>query len=322
MTLRLFIALAGAGLIQAHVVSMSSSDLLVEGNRARFEMRMPLYEVAHVRAPQQTLFESIRFSSNRVEARLRDPTCVEDKQDGSYRCRAVLEWPFEVEELDVSCKLHTVTVPNHVHLLRAVRGGKNDQAVFDFSNTSAHLKFRPPTVFEVWVTAMGAGFARAFASGAAVLFLVCLVLAARSGKELLSITGMFLAGQIVAAVVVPATPWNPAPRFVEAAMALTVAYLAVEILTLPAAGQRWLVAGVLGAFHGLSLAVYLTVTELSPIPVLAGATLADVLAVALLALALSRVTRLFPSLAPTALRVASSLLLVTGLAWFFLRLRS
>jgi hypothetical protein len=322
MMLLLLIAIAGAELLEAHVVSMSSSELLIEGTRARFAMRMPLYEVAHVRAPQKTLFESIRLSSNRVEARLRDPVCVEDKQDASYRCRAVYEWPFPVEELEVACTLHSITVPNHVHLLRAVRGEKSDQAVFDFSNTRAHLRFRPPTAFEVWVTATGAGFARAFASGAAVLFLVCLVLASRSRRELLSITGMFLTGQIAAAAVVPMTAWNPAPRFVEAALALTVAYLAVEILTLPAAGQRWLVAGVLGAFHGLSLAVYLTMTESSPIPVLAGAALADVLAVGVLALALSRLSRLFPSIAHGALRVASALLLVTGLAWFFLRLRS
>jgi hypothetical protein len=58
---------------------------------------------------------------------------------------------------------------------------------------------------------------------------------------------MFLLGQIAAAIVAPRTNWDPAPRFVEAGTALTVAYIAVEILALPQAGKRWLIAGALGA---------------------------------------------------------------------------
>ena len=53
------------------------------------------------------------------------------------------------------------------------------------------------------------------------------------------------------AVIVPRTTWDPAPRFVEAATALTIAYMAVEILALPQAGKRWLIAGALG-FSGVA----------------------------------------------------------------------
>ena len=35
----------------AHVMSMSSGDLTVTGARARYELRMPLYEVAHIKDP-------------------------------------------------------------------------------------------------------------------------------------------------------------------------------------------------------------------------------------------------------------------------------
>jgi len=49
----------------AHVMSMSSGDLAVEGARAHYELRMPLYEVAHVEAPERALLEHVRFAGAR-----------------------------------------------------------------------------------------------------------------------------------------------------------------------------------------------------------------------------------------------------------------
>lgn len=320
--MRLAAALLLAAPLAAHVISMSSGDFRIEGNRATYELRIPLYEIQHVPAPEKSLFDHIRFSSDGVEAKLVQKTCAEDRQDSSYRCTAVYEWPAPVEQLDVVCTFHSVTVPNHVHLLRAYLGDKTDQAVFDFSTPKATIRFRPPTPFELFVTAFGSGFARAFSSAAAVLFLACLALAARRTTELLLIAAAFFAGEILSAIIVPQTAWNPAPRFVEAALALTIAYLAVEILTLPNAGQRWLVAGVLGVFHGLSYALYLTSTGYDPFPVLLGMSVAELLAIAVFALLLSRIARAFSSIAPLASRITATFLLLTGLSWFFLRLRA
>lgn len=307
--------------LSAHVISMSSGDFRITGNRATYDLRMPVYEIQHIPAPEKTLFENIRFSSNGVAGKLIQSSCAEDQQDASFRCKAVYEWPANVEEFEAVCTFHTVTVPNHVHLIRAYRGDKTDQAVFDFSNPKAFIRFRPPTALETFLTAAGSGFARALSSGAAVLFLVCLALAARSRKELLLITACFLLGEIASALIIPRTPWNPAPRFVDAALALTVAYMAVEILTLPHAGQRWLVAAVLGGFHGLSYALYLTSTGYDPFSVLLGIALACILAILVFAVLLERLARIFSSIAPIATRVSASFLLLTGLAWFFLSLR-
>lgn len=306
----------------AHIVSMSSGELQVEGNRARYELRMPLYEIQHVRSPETELLERFLIRSQGRPGRIIDKHCRADQQDGSYRCQATYEWPEPVENFEIECQYHTVTVSNHVHLLQAVKGEKSDQAVFDYSATTAEIRFRPPTAFELWVKAMGAGFARAFSSGASVLFLICLALAARSGRELLAITAAFLAGEVLPALLAPQLAWRPAPRFVEAALALTLAYLAVEILALPEAGHRWLVAGVLGGFHGLSYALYLEATGYGAAPVLAGMATAVVLMVGLTAFLLSRLARLLAHLAAPALRCAAAALLVTGLAWFFLRLRA
>ena len=62
----------------AHVMSMSSGDLVVGGARAHYELRMPLYEVAHIKDPENSIFRSIHFSSGLREARLLDKSCRAD----------------------------------------------------------------------------------------------------------------------------------------------------------------------------------------------------------------------------------------------------
>lgn len=300
---------------------MSSADLEVKGTRAIYQLRMPLYELQHVPGPEKTLFDHLRLMSGGVQGSLVSKQCREDKEDGAFLCKAEYQWKEPVDDLEIVCTFHTVTVPNHVHLIRAVKADKTDQAVFDFSNQKALIRFRPPTLFEQWMTAMGSGMARAYSSAAAVLFLVCLALAARGRKELVWITLAFLMGEAISAVVIPLTPWNPAPRFIDAALALTIAYLAVEILSLPTAGQRWIVCGVLGAFHGLSYATYLTATGYDPMPVLLGVAIANLIAVGFFAFLLSRVSRGLSEIAPIASKVAAGLLLLTGLIWFYQRLR-
>jgi hypothetical protein len=303
-----------------HMMSMSSGDLSVRGQRAHYELRMPIYEIPHVKDPAQTLLEQIHFSSGGKAARLVDKTCRADEGAASYVCTADYEFPEPVDRIEVECTYYSVTVPNHVHLLRAEKDGKRDQGLFDFSFTKSELRFNPPTAAEIAVRELGAGFSRALGGLVQILFLASLVLAARSRRELLALTGMFLVGQLAAVLGVPHTGWQPAARFVEAAAALTIAYLAVEILLLPEAGWRWLIVGILGGFHGLYLLLFLQTAEYRPGYVLAGAFLAELLAIALLALVFSRIGRIARALRPV--QVSASLLLVVGMVWFFLRLKS
>ena len=304
----------------AHVMSISSGDLTVTGDRGHYELRMPLYELTHMRDPARSIFQNIHFSSGLREARLLNSDCRTDEPVATYFCAADYQFAAPPDYIDVTCTFHSITVPNHVHLLRAYMGGKNDQAVFDLSFSRATLRFRPPTPLEIAVTQFGGGFVRAWSGLVQLLFLAALVLAGRSGRELLALLVMFLAGQAASVWIVPLTGWQPAPRFVEAAAALTVAYLAVEILLLPEAGLRWLIAAVLGAFHGLYFHVFLQSTGYRPALVLSGAALAQVLATAALWFAFTRIHRFARALRP--LQVSACALLAFGMIWFILRLRS
>jgi hypothetical protein len=137
--------------------------------------------------------------------------------------------------------------------------------------------------------------------------LLILILAARSGREAVVLAAMYLAGEWMMRPLAPRIPWTLSPRFIEAAMALTVAYLALEILTLPNAGKRWAVVLVLGLFHGLYFASF-------PAAYLGGASLVQLVLIG----GLSWVTLRYAGSGVR--RVGAMLLLCAGLVWFGVRL--
>ncbi len=304
--------------LAAHMVSMSTGELKVEGDRAHYELRIPVYEAAHVREPEHTLLEHIRFKSGGVWARATGQACRD--QQGTYVCVADYQFPAPIDTLEIECTYAAVTVPNHVHLLRAYRGDKTDQAVFDLTFTTAEIRFRPPTSFETAVRESSAGFMRAAGGLAPLLFLVSLALAARNARELMELTVSFLVAEIVACVIVPRIPFPLSPRFIEAAAALTIAYLAFEIVLLPDSKRRWLVVGVLGLFHGAYFSLFLVESGYHAVAFLAGVGFAELLLIGVFALVAWRIARFswMRRVAP----VAASVLLVVGLVWFFLRLKA
>jgi hypothetical protein len=299
----------------AHMVSMSTGEIRIQGRLAEYELQIPIYEVAHIHDPERALFEHIRFAG----ARLTRKACREDPAGNAYNCTASYEFTEPPDRLEVECTFHSVTVPNHVHLLRASKDGKTDQAIFDFSFEKAVMRFNPPTSLEKALSEVVAGIFRAVGGAAQILFLASLVLAARKRRELLALAGMFLAGEIAACLIAPLMGWQPAPRFVEAAAALTVAYLAVEILLLPEAGKRWLIVGILGVFHGLYFHLFLQTSGFEPFYVMSGVVLAELILIAIFAVVFSRIGKLAANLRPV--QVSASVMFAVGIVWFFLRLK-
>ena len=299
--------------LAAHMVSMSTGELRLSGASATYELRIPMYEVAHVQDPQRTFFEHIHFRGGGGEARLGEHTCSE--QSGTYVCRGEYQFPAPPDAVTIECTFASVTVPNHVHLLRAFQGNKSDQAVFDLSFTTAEVRFRPPTALEKAVREIAAGFLRAVEGAAPLLFMVALVVAARGRRELAALAGALLGGELAAILLAPALRIELSPRFIEAAAALTVAYLALETVLLPQSRARWAVVAVLGVFHGLYFAAFLSGSGYGIAPFFAGVAIAQLLVVGALGLASRPVLKL-----RRVVPVAASVLLVTGLGWFVLRL--
>lgn len=290
-----------AGSLQAHVVSMSSGELRMDGPTAVFELRIPMYEVAQMAHPETTLLEHIRFG----DGHLTRSSCHEE--DGAYLCHGEYEFPgLHPDSLQVECTLFQVTVPNHIHLLTATQGSNTDQEVFDQRFTTAEVRFRPPSRAERIARDASAGAARVVESGSGILFLVGLALAARSWKQALFYAAIFLTAEAAARPLGPLLPLGFSARTLDAILALTVAYLAVEILWLPDGRARWIVIAILGLCHGFSLAGL-------PPAYLIGALPVQALLLAGLAAPALRMPR-------TWRRPAAGLLLAVGLAWFGIRM--
>jgi hypothetical protein len=281
----------------AHVVSMSSGELHVNGHTATYELRIPVYELAHVTHPETALLDQVKFEG----ARRTSSNCQE--QDGTYICRADYEFDQPVpDKIKVECTLFQVTVPNHVHLLYAVQGPNSDQEVFDQSFLQAEIRFHPPSRAEVIAKAAAAGIARLFKSVSGLLFLAVLVLAARSTREMGILTIAFLAGEWLARPLSPRIPMSFSPQFLEAVLALTVAYLAAEIVFLPDGRARWAVVPILGIVHGLPFAAF-------PSSYLTAASITQAMVLAVLWLAARKI--------PSAWRrPAAGVMLVAGIGWF------
>src|SRR5580704_9810897 len=275
----------------AHVVSMSSGELHVNGRAATYELRIPMYEVAHVTNPETALLDQLKFEgAHRISSQCRE-------QDGTYICRADYEFDHLVpDKIEVECTLFQVTVPNHVHLLYAVQGPNSDQAVFDQSFRQVEVRFHPPSRAEIAAKAAAAGIARLFKSVAGLL------LAARNTREMGILTIAFLAGEWLARPLAPRIPMSFSPEFLEAVLALTVAYLAAEIVFLPDSQARWAVVPILGIAHGLPFSAfppsYLTAAEITQ---------------AILLSALWIAARKMPA---GWRRPAAGVMLVAGIGWF------
>src|SRR5258708_21026924 len=95
MGMRGILLLAGRPL-HASMVSLSTGDILVEGRFATYELRMPIYEIQHVKDPEPALFANIHFRSSGAEPRLREQTCSIDAPANYFKSIARDERPSAV----------------------------------------------------------------------------------------------------------------------------------------------------------------------------------------------------------------------------------
>ncbi len=298
----------------AHVMSVSHGELQVSANSVRYELRMPLSEVPEGSERGKALLDAFDVRVDGKAGVRTDTECQAEAGQGVLACEAQFSFHEVPETVSVRCDYPAVVVPNHIHILKSGEGDAARQTVFDITVREAEIRFTPPTRAEILATALAAGVRRAATSPEMVLFLLALAFAARSRKELLACAAGFLGAQASVAAVAAASGWAPPARFLEAAAALTVAYVASEVLFLPESSGRWAVCGAMGCIHGLFLASFLQAAKMEPLYYLPGALGTE----ALLACGLGAVRLRFAG--QRGVQLAGLLLLVGGLSWFGLRL--
>jgi hypothetical protein len=308
----------------AHVISMSTGWVTVNGNRVEYILRMPKYEMTNVKDPARALFDHIRFTSGFETAQRISAECHDDASTANYLCAANYQFRAPVDRLGVDCTFFEVTVPNHIHMLHAERNGKSDQAILDSSFPTATLAFRPPTRMELIAEQWAAGLVRVWTSWAQVLLLIAIAMASRTPSELLASAVAFLAGECTGTAIILRAGWQPSPRFAEAAAALALAYLALEIVAFPQSRGRWLLALLFGAFEGMYFAVFVSGSGYRLTYVLSGAASAAIVLLAATVLFGYILVKLrLPARYRTVLfKSSSAALLVIGIVWFVVRLRN
>ncbi len=317
-----FLLIALALPAAAHVISMSSGFVTVSGNRVEYVLRMPAYEVAPGKA--NLLLDHIRFTSGFESGRRTEGECHSDPASSTYLCAADYQFSKPIDRLGVDCTFYEVTVPNHIQMLRAEKDGKHDEAILDSAFPAATFAFRPPTVAEQAIDQSISGAMRVWTNAAQVLLLIAIALGARTGREFALSLAAFLTGECAGTAILLHTAWQPPLRFAEAAVALALAYLSLEILAFPKSGGRWLLALAFGAFESMLFALFLSDSGYRPVWVLSGASFAAVSVGLLCALEGFAVTRFgLAGRYRNALRKAAACALgATGVIWFIFRLKS
>lgn len=243
MSRLVWIWLGVALIAEAHVVSMSEGELKVAGATATFRFGIPLSEVTGIAERETKLLDAFRFG----EARRVSQACREE--EGFFRCEAQYLFPQDATEFDAECRLASITVPSHIHILRATNAaGKTEQAYFDLTVTKTRLTFREPTAAEKFLRALFEGLRIGITGLTTALFLFAIAITATNRRQFLTLAAILIAVELILNVAPTA---KLSLRFLEAAAALSITYLAVEKLLVPQAGQRWLVVATLGIFHGL-----------------------------------------------------------------------
>jgi hypothetical protein len=315
---RLLLALTVCSPAGAHVISMSTGWATIYGSHVEYILRMPKYELRPAKDPTGAIFANIHFYSGLETGRITGAECHDDPDTVNYLCAADYQFSAPVDRLRVDCTFYEITVPNHIHMLHAERAGKSDQAILDSAFSTATLAFRPPTAIELIAEQAGAGALRVWTNWAQVLLLLAIALASRTRRELIALAAAFLCGQIAGTALILRTAWQPSPRFTEAAAALALAYLALEIIAFPESRGRWLPALLFGSFEGMYFAVFLTDSGYRFGYVLCGAAVASLL----LLVVFGAFSPWFARYRAIPLKAMASALLATGSVWFVVRLRS
>lgn len=304
-----------------HAISISTGDVTVRGRQVEYILRMPQYELKPG-TPAMLLFTQLQLRSNGEMAKLVDAECHLDSAKNQYLCAANYAFSKLPGDLQVECSLQQVTVPNHVHMLKAERDGKYDQAILDSSFPVGILTFRPPTQFGIAVTQLTEAAIRMATSAAQVLLLLALAFSIRGHKERIVAAAAFFAGECAVAAVLGQGSWQPSPRFAEAAASLGLAYLAVELFAWPDSGGRWLLGLAFGCFSGLYFSLLLRESGFRASYVLSGSVLTGAFLVAIAGAVRTWLNhaKWMDRFRPKAAKIATWCLLLTGAVWFVARL--
>jgi hypothetical protein len=147
--------------------------------------------------------------------------------------------------------------PQHLNFALIMDGGDVDQTVFDASHRSYHYEsYSQETMLSIlWrYLVLGVGHIINIDAYDHLLFLILLLLVARGLGDIVKVVTAFTAAHSVTLFLTATGTIHVNPVWVEAGIALTIAYVAAENWFVQKTGHRWLLTFGFGLIHGMGFA--------------------------------------------------------------------
>jgi hypothetical protein len=252
---------------------------------------------------------------------------------GSVGLELLYKHDAPIRDLMVESSLFLLTSPTHVDLA-TLQWGEESPSMFSLSARQPRARFDPEGR-GAYPTFLGLGFRHILGGWDHLAFVAALVLASRSLRSLLGVVTAFTVAHSITLALAALQVVNlwAYTGFVEALIALSIAYVATDCLVHPGVKRaRWIEAGVFGLVHGLGFAGFLgesLIREQARATALFAFNLGVELGQVLVVLGLVGVLALLPRrrleedpfLAPVLVRrVGSAAMAVLGFVWFAQRL--
>ena len=258
----------------AHTTSISYSEIRILEKEVGVRLRLNLYELNFITqmdrnsdrflsaqevedgfssfAPQ--LFNNFQIKGQGEFGRPSLDTWNFTADTGEIECFLTYSFSQVLEDVRFKVTLHNITDSGHLDLALLQYDGQQEQRFFNLENSEAGLE-----VHRGWMSYLRLGTRFLALGGKRILtgydylaFLIGLFLVGNTSSNQLKAGGAFVSSQaltfLIGALDIAALP----SKFVGSAIALSVAYIAVENLLLKEIANRWLVAGFFGLVYGFS----------------------------------------------------------------------
>jgi HupE / UreJ protein/Domain of unknown function (DUF6702) len=334
--------------VSAHPLSASYSRFLIEKGTVRAIVRLPLddmdlllrldrdlndtvspAEIERARpALERYLTEriAIEASEGRLGGSLRELTMWKDR-DGSPYLEATLVYPSsqQVGGLTMQVQVLTDLYKDHRNLAEIESGTARHQFVFQHGNKYRTGPAEVPFL-ETVTSFIVLGVEHIFTGYDHILFLLGLLLVGRGFRNLVIIVTSFTVAHSLTLSLAILGAIEPAAWTVEAAIALTIAYVGLENLIASDVRHRWKITFLFGLIHGFGFANVLRTMELSQRALAVslfsfnlGVEMGQVAIVGLMLPFLMFLER--TQYRKLVTQVASSVIVALGLFWFYQRVR-
>lgn len=161
-----------------------------------------------------------------------------------------------IERLDIGVSVLTDLYPDHRNLAEVRAGGKLDEYVFQHGNRWSG-KVGQSGWWQTVREFTRLGIEHIFTGYDHLMFLLGLLLVGRGLRDLFTIVTAFTVAHSVTLALAGLGIVHPTVWVVEAAIALSIAYVGLENLVVRTFRHRWLIAGAFGLVHGFGFAAML-----------------------------------------------------------------